>query len=43
MNSYAKHKEIFDLQEMYENPILNTNKNLFSDNYIVEILCLFLQ
>ena len=37
MNSYAKHKDIFDLQERHENMILNTNKNFFSDNYIVDI------
>ena len=37
MNSYAKHKEIFDLQERHENMILNTNKNFFSDNHIVDI------
>ena len=37
MNSYAKHKETFDLQERHENTILNTNKNFFSDNYIVDI------
>ena len=37
INSYAKHKEIFDLQERHENTILNTNKNFFSDNYIVDI------
>ena len=37
MNSYAKHKESFDLQERHENMILNTNKNFFSDKYIVDI------
>ena len=37
MNSYAKHKEIFDLQERHENAILNTNKKFFSDNYIMDI------
>ena len=37
MNSYVKHKEIFDLQKRHENMILNTNKNFFSDNHIVDI------
>ena len=37
MNSYAKHKEIFDLQERHKNTILNTNKNFFSNNYIMDI------
>ena len=37
MNSYAKHKEIFDLQERHENMTLNTSKIFFSDNYIVDI------
>ena len=37
INSYTNHKEIFDLQERHDNMELNTNKNLFSDNYIVDI------
>ena len=37
MNSYVKHKEIFDLQERYENTMLNTSKNFFSDNHIMDI------
>ena len=37
MNSYAKHKEILDLHERHENMILNTSKNVFSDNYIMDI------
>ena len=37
MNSYAKHREIFNLQERHENLILNTRKNFFSDNYIMDI------
>ena len=37
MNSYAKHKVTFDLQERHENTILNTNKIFFSDNYIMDI------
>ena len=36
MNSYAKHKDIFDLQERHENTIVNTN-NFFSYNHIVDI------
>ena len=39
INSYTKHKEIFDLQERHDNDSmeLNTNTNFFSDNYIVDI------
>ena len=38
IHNYIKQKEIFDLQERHESPILNnTNKNFFSDNYIVDI------
>ena len=37
INSYIKQKEIFNLQERHETTILNTNKNFFSDNYIVDI------
>ena len=37
VNSYINHKEIFDLQERHDNMQLNTNKNFFSDNYIVNI------
>ena len=37
MNNYARHKEIFDLQERHETTILNTSKNFFSDNYIMDI------
>ena len=37
MNNYARHKEIFNLQERHETTILNTNKNFFFDNYIVDI------
>ena len=37
MYSYAKQKEIFDLQERHETPILTTNKNFFSDNHILDI------
>ena len=35
-NSYAKHKEIFDLQERHENMKLSTNKNFFSAKHIVD-------
>ena len=37
INSYTKLKEIFDLQQRHETTILNTKKNFFSDNYIVDI------
>ena len=37
INSYAKKKEIFDLQERHETTIVNTNKNFFSNNCIVDI------
>ena len=37
INSYTNHKEIFDLQERHDNMELNTNKNFFSNNYIVDI------
>ena len=43
INSYTNHKEIFDLQEKHDNMELNTNKNFFSDNYIMDISYLFLQ
>ena len=37
INSYTNHKEIFDLQERHDNTKLNTNKNFFSENYIMDI------
>ena len=39
VNSYANHKEIFNLQEGHDNMEikLNTNKNFFSHNYIMDI------
>ena len=38
INSYTKQKEIFDLQERHDdNMKVNTNKNFFSYNYIVDI------
>ena len=37
INSYTNHKEIFDLQERHDNMELNTNKNIFSENYIMDI------
>ena len=40
INSYTNHKEIFDMQERHANRELNTNKNFFSDNYIVDIFLL---
>ena len=37
INIYIKQREIFDLEERHETTILNTKKNFFSDNYIVDI------
>ena len=37
INRYTNHKEIFDLQERHDNMELNTNKNFFSENYIMDI------
>ena len=34
---YAKNKEIFDLEERHASKILNSSKNFFSNNYIVDI------
>ena len=34
---YTSDKEIFDLQERHDNLELNTNKNFFSENYIIDI------
>ena len=40
ISSYTKNNEIFDLQERHDNDNMKskTNKNFFSDNYIVDIL-----
>ena len=35
--NYAKDKEIFDLKERHVSTILNTSKNFFSNNYIMDI------
>ena len=43
INSYTNHKEVFDLQERHDNMELNTNRNFFSDNYIMDISGSFLQ
>ena len=39
IDSYTNHREIFDLQERHDNTEikLNTNKNFFSEKYIVYI------
>ena len=37
VKSYAKIKEIFDLKERHVSMILKSNKNFFSNNYIVDI------
>ena len=34
---YTHDKEFFDLQERYDNIALITNKNFFSENYIIDI------
>ena len=38
INSYTNCKEIFDLQERHDTTKLDTNKNFFPDNYIMDIL-----
>ena len=35
--NYAKNKENFDLEERHESKIINSSKNFFSNNYIVDI------
>ena len=37
VNSHTNHKEIFDLEKRHDKVELNTNKNFFSENYIVDI------
>ena len=37
VKSYAKNKEIFDLKERHVSMILNSSKNFFSNNYIMDI------
>ena len=37
INSYTIRKEIFDLQESHETTVLNSSKNVFSNNHIVDI------
>ena len=37
IHQYANDKEIFDLQERHDSMELNTNKNFFSDNYIIDV------
>ena len=36
IKGYAREKEIFDLKERHVSAILNTSKNFFSNNYIVD-------
>ena len=41
MHDYAKNREIFDLRERHVSAVEqlnNSNKNFFSNNYIVDIL-----
>ena len=37
LNNYIRRKEIFDSQERHENAILNTSKNFFSNNHIMDV------
>ena len=37
INRYNNHKEICELQEKHDKTESNTNKNSFSDNYIVDV------
>ena len=37
INRYTNNRKIFDLQERHDNMELNTNKNFFSENYIIDI------
>ena len=37
INSYTMRKEIFDLQERHETTALNSSKNFFSSNHIMDI------
>ena len=37
INNYIKRKEIFDLQERHKTKILNTSRNFFSNNHIMDI------
>ena len=37
INQYAYKKEIFDLKERQDNMALITNKNFFSDNYVMDV------
>ena len=37
IHQYTHDKEIFDLQERYGNRALITNKNFFTDNYVMDV------
>ena len=37
IHQYTSDKEIFDLQERYDSTELITNKNIFSENYIIDV------
>ena len=37
INNYSKKKQIFDLKERHETIMLNTSKNFFSNNHIMDI------
>ena len=40
IHQYTNDKEIFDLQERHDSMKLSSNKNFFSENYIIDILLL---
>ena len=42
IHHYTHDKDIFDLQERHDEALI-TNKNLFSENYIIDVFCLLLQ
>ena len=37
INSYTMKKKFFDLQERHESTLLNTSKNFFSNNHVMDI------
>ena len=36
IHQYTEKKDIFDLKEWHDNMVLITNKNFFSDNYVID-------
>ena len=41
IHQYTNNREIFDLQERHDSMELNTNKNFFSENYIVDVFSVY--